>query len=189
MKRLNSWIEYFEGFVDRWWYGPTLSVCAGLDHYVGVFPILGMMVSSIFLAPKKWLRLALWTVLGSWLGAWFLGWLTQSFGLSFVQNHFSNLLEADLWNWMQSFFSLHGVWLLFLAALAPIPQQPAVILVSLAGAPLLQIGWILLLAKILKFSFIGYLASHAPSRLARFREVRGELEELHVQTPASDRKS
>lgn len=162
-----------------------LFFCCGVDHYVGVFPILGMMASSIFLAPKKWLSLSLWSAVGSWTGAWILAWLSQNLGLQFIESYFPVMLENSLWGWMQEFFLQYGIWLLFLVGLAPMPQQPAVIIVALAGTSLTQMAWVLLVAKLMKFVFIGYLASHAPQRLNKFKEVRGELEELHIKPPVN----
>lgn len=188
-ERLTVCIEFLEKFVDRWWYGPILFLLAGLDHYVLVFPILGMMASSIFLCHRKWFSLSLWSALGSWAGAWLLAWLAQNLGISFIENYFPEMLQTTLWAWMQSFFVQYGLWLLLLVGLAPMPQQPAVIIVALAGTSLVQIAVVLLLAKLIKFLLIGYLASHAPQKLARFREVRGELEELHINPPISEQKS
>jgi membrane protein YqaA with SNARE-associated domain len=183
MKKLSQLIEFFERFVERWWYSPILGICAGLDHYVIVFPILGMMVSSIFLAPRKWLRFTIWTAIGSWAGAWALGWIARVYGLGFIQAYFPQMLENPMWDRMQDFFSHHGVWLLFLVGLMPIPQQPAVIISAIAGTPLAQMAVVLLIAKLIKFGLLGYVASHAPSKLAKFRGVQEELEELHVKPP------
>lgn len=185
MKKLRAYIEYFEGFVGRWWYGPVLFLCAGMDHYVLALPILGMMVSSIFLAPKKWFSITIWSATGSWVGAWILAWISQNLGLSFIQTYFPAMLEAAIWESAQRFFSQLGTWLLFASGLAPVPQQPATIIVALAGTSLMQMAWVMLAAKLLKFGLIGYLASHAPQRLSRFKEVRGELEELHIKPPAT----
>lgn len=185
MKRLIGCIQYLEGFVERWWYGPILFLCSGLDHYVGVFPILGMMASSIFLASKKWLSLSVWCALGSWVGACILAWLSQNLGLNFIEATFPAMLESTLWTWTQNFFLQYGVWLLFFVALAPMPQQPAVIIVALAGTPISEMAVVMLIAKLMKFGLIGYLASHAPQRLNKLKDVRGELKDLHIQPPQS----
>ncbi len=188
MKRLKPWIEKIEKYVDRWWYGPLLGFCAFMDHYVIVFPILGMMASSIFLLPKKWLKLTLWSAMGSWIGLWLLAWICQIMGLSFIQTHFPSMLQSEQWSWMQEFFSVHGLWLLFVVGLSPLPQQAAVLIVALAGAPILQIAAVLFVAKTAKFVFVGYLASHAPQKLGRLKQVKNELRELDLEKAISHDK-
>lgn len=185
MKRIIEWFYYFEKFIDRWWYAPVLGFLAAIDHYVIVFPIVGMLISSVFLQHRKWLSLSLWSAIGSWFGAWLLAGIAQFFGLIFIQSHFPKMLETPAWEWAHHFFSQHGVWLVFLMGLAPLPQQPPVIIAAIAGASVWEIGIVLLAARLIKFTLIGYLASHAPQKLSRFRSLRKELTELHVETPTS----
>lgn len=185
MKKIIQWFYYFEKFIDRWWYAPILGFLAAIDHYVIVFPIVGMLVSSIFLQHKKWFSLSIWSAVGSWFGAWVLAWIANSFGLSFIESYFPKMLQTPAWDWAHQFFYNHGVWLVFLMGLAPLPQQPPVIIAALAGTPLLEIGAVLLAARLIKFTFIGYIASHAPQKLRRFRSLRKELDELHVDTPVA----
>lgn len=175
--------QTLQKYVRKWWYNPTLFFCAAIDHYILVFPILGMMIVSVLFAPRRWIPIFLWSALGSWAGAWLLSWIAQSFGLPFIEIYFPRILASPGWASAESFFALHGLWLVFLAGLAPIPQQPAVIVASLAGAPLLKIGVYLLLARLLKFGLLAYVASHAPERLRRYRDVRKELDEMDV-TPS-----
>jgi membrane protein YqaA with SNARE-associated domain len=189
MKKLIACIEYLETFVGRWWYGLFLFFCAALDHYVLVFPILGMLASSIFLAPKKWLSLSIWSALGSWAGILCLGWLTQQYGISFIQNHFTEMFQTSMWAWAQDFFQHHGLWLLLVVGLAPLPLQPAVIIVALAGTSFPSMAAILIFAKLVKFGIIGYLSSHAPQKLLRWKEVRGELQDFHVKPVINEQES
>lgn len=188
MKKVIDKVQSLQKYVLKWWYCPLLFLFAAIDHYMVVFPILGMMVSSVFLAPKKWLSIALWSAAGSWLGAWILSWIAKTYGLSFIEFYFPVMVESSAWGFAESFFFRYGVWIVFLGGLAPIPQQPTVIIAALAGAPLLQIGVFLLLARLLKFGLLAYLASHAPQRLSRYRDVKVELEEMHVSPPGSTAK-
>lgn len=189
MKKLIDFFQSLQRFIHMWWYGPLFFILCSIDHYVVFVPVLGMLVSSIFLAPRKWLRLSLWGGVGSWLGAWSIGWVAHEFGLSIIQNYFAAVMESGIWKWAETFFSHHGVWVVFVSGLSPITQQPAVIIASIAGTPLLEIGGVLLVAKLIKFTVIGYLASHAPQKLSRFKSVREEIEELHVEPPVTKRNS
>lgn len=183
MKKLFEHIQRLERFVCCWWYGPTLFFAAGIDHYVIFIPTVGLMVSSVFLAPRRWLSLALWTATGSWLGVMLLGWLAQQFGLSAILEFYPELLKTPFWGLAHRFFADFGAWVVFVAGLAPVPLQPAVIVAAIAGTPLLKIGTVLMVAQVAKFGFLGYLASHAPQKLNRFTEVRHDLDKLHIEPP------
>lgn len=183
MKRIVEWFYFFEKFVDRWWYSPALGLLSALDHYVVVFPVLGMMVSSVFLKPRKWLSLSLWSGVGSWFGAVILAYLARAFGLGFIESYFPEMLQSPLWNWAHEFFYHHGVWVVFIMGLAPVPQQPPMIVAALAGTPLIEIAGVLLIARVIKFTTIGYVASHAPDKLKRLRGVDRELKQLQGESP------
>lgn len=185
MKKIIQWFYYFEKFIDRWWYCPILGFIAAIDHYVILFPILGMMISSIFLQPRKWFSITIWCAFGSWFGALCLAFIARYYGLAYIELHFPQMLQSPMWDWAHDFFFHHGIWLVFLLGMAPLPQQPPVIIAALAGTPLTEIAVVLLVARLIKFIFIGYLASHAPQRLKLFSGLRKELDELHVETPAS----
>lgn len=187
MRTLLDRFQQLETFVCRWWYGPALFLLAGIDHYVIFIPTVGLTVSSVFLTPKRWLSLALWTACGSCLGAWLLGMLAQHLGLSFIESYFPALLQTPSWGWAHGFFSQYGAWVVFVAGLAPFPQQPAVVIAAIAGTQLVKIGAVLLVANVLKFCFLSYLASHAPQKLNRISEVREELDKLHIEPPGSDK--
>ncbi len=187
MKKLFDRFKALEKFVCRWWYGPLLSLLAGIDHFVIVIPTIGLMVSSVLLAPRRWLVIALWTTFGSWLGLSILGYLAQRLGFSFIAAYFPAMLDSAIWNSTHQFFAVYGSWVVFFAGLAPFPQQPPVIIAAIAGTPMVEIGAVLLIAKLIKFGGLCYLASHAPQKLSRFGEVREELDKLHVEPPPSDR--
>ncbi|HSB94896.1 MAG TPA: hypothetical protein VLC91_00495, partial [Spongiibacteraceae bacterium] len=185
MRKLLDRFQQLDKFVCRWWYGPFLFLAAGIDHYVIFIPTVGLMASSVFLTPKRWLSIALWTACGSWLGAWLLGVAAQHLGLSFIETYFPRLLQTPMWGWAHGFFSDYGAWVVFVAGLAPFPQQPPVVIAAIAGTPLVTIGAVLLIANVMKFGFISYLASHAPQKLNRIGEVREELHKLHVEPPTA----
>ncbi len=187
MKKIIGYFQGLQKFIHLWWYNPLFFLCCSVDHYVVFIPVLGMLVSSVFLAPRKWLRLAIWGGLGSWLGAWSIGWVARGFGLGLIQDYFPTLMQSGLWHWAEDFFSHHGVWVVFISGISPITQQPAVIVASLAGTPLIEIGAVLLVAKLIKFGVIAYLASHAPQYLNSFKSVREEIQELHVEPPPTKR--
>jgi membrane protein DedA with SNARE-associated domain len=178
MKRAVQFFQDLQQFVHQWWYGPAFCFLCAVDHYIVLIPVLGMLVSTVLLVPKKWFQLAIWGGVGSWLGVWSIGWLSHELGLTFLQEYFPSFMATSLWTWAEGFFARHGVWVVFVSGISPITQQPAVMIASLAGAPLLEIGAVLLVGIQIKFSLLAYLASHAPQALKRFRSVEKEVQEL-----------
>lgn len=187
MKKVLQYFIGLQRFLHTWWYGPVFFLICFLDHYVIVVPVLGMLVSSILLAPQKWLKLSIWGAVGSALGATSIGWVAHEFGLSLIHNYYPSVMQSGVWTWAESFFTRHGIWVIFVSGVSPIAQQPAVIVSAIAGAPILEIGGILLVGKLIKFIFIGALASYAPQYLTSFRSVRQEVEELHIETSPTKR--
>jgi membrane protein YqaA with SNARE-associated domain len=189
MKKVLRHLQGLQKFIHRWWYGPLFFFFCGIDHYIVFIPVLGMLVSTVLLSPKKWLPLSLWGGIGSGLGGWSVGWVARTFGFSLIQEHFPDLMKSGVWIWAENFFSHHGVWVVFISGVSPITQQPALIISSLAGAPLWEIGVVFLVAKVIKFTLVGYLASHAPQYLGSFRSVQHEMENLNVEAAGTKRNS
>ncbi len=178
MKKSLQFFQDLQRFVHQWWYCPAFGLLCGVDHYIVFIPVLGMLVSAVFLAPKKWFSLASWGGVGSAIGVWSIGWLSHELGLSFLQEYFPGFMTTGLWTWAEAFFIKHGVWVVFVSGVSPIAQQPAVMIASLAGAPLMEVGVVLLVGILIKFNLLAYLASHAPQALNRFRRVEKEVQEL-----------
>ncbi len=185
MKKLILCFQSLQKFVHFWWYAPLLAAISAIDHYIIFVPVLGMLVSSILLVPKRWLSLALWGGIGSWLGVWSVGWLSHALGISFLQSYFPEVMSSAVWSWAENFFKDHGVWVVLISGISPIAQQPAVMVASVAGTSMFEIGFVSYLGIQTKYLIVAYLASHAPQLLTRFRSVRDEIQELNVKTPKS----
>ena len=153
---------------------------AGVDHYVLVFPVDPMIIFSVLLHPKKWFSISFWFALGSFLGAFSIAYFTALWGPQFIDSYFPMLVQSAYWKWAQDFFTTHGVWFILLSSAAPMPQQPTMMISALAAVPLWKIAGMLWLGRLFKFCLIGYLASHAPKKLARLWPLKQELEEFEV---------
>lgn len=161
---------------------------AGIDHYILVFPVDAMIVSAVLIHPRKWISLSVCFALGSAVGALSIAYFTTVFGPHFIESYFPNVIQSSYWAWTQSFFTSHGLWLILLAAAAPVPQQPAMIVAALAAVPLWKIAALLSLGRFFKFFLIGYLAASAPAKLRKLWPLKRELEEFDVPTEVKGKR-
>lgn len=178
MKRIIQRIQKLHHFLARWWYAPLLGLLSFVDHFIVIFPVDGMLISSILLKKERWFRMTFWTWVGSSLGAILVAVLAAWYGLPFVESFFPDLMNTGFWKWALEFFSHHGLWLLFISGILPLAQQPAAIIVGLAGSPLDRVAMVLFLARGLKFFVLGFISVKAPHVLSKLRSVQAEVREI-----------
>lgn len=163
------------------WYPPLLGILAALDNFLVVIPTDGILISSSMLRPKRWFIFATAVAIGSTVGASCLAGLVEHQGLPYILQFFPGINESATWLWAESFMDRAGLLLVFLVAITPLPQQPTVILASLAHTPLAYLAVAVFAGRYLKFILMSYLASHAPSVLTRLWGVKGEMKEVGLQ--------
>ncbi len=178
MKRFFKNLHLFQKYIDQWWYPPLMSFIAAIDHFVFIFPIDAMIVSNVFIHPKKWKSMAIWFAVGSALGAVLIAILARHFGMTFVEYFFPAIPDTAAWKWAVEFFEVHGLWLVFLTAILPAPQQPTMIVVGFSQVSLIQIAIGLFIGRIIKFLIIAAVTALAPERLKNLWGIQGELHEL-----------
>lgn len=174
-------VKLFQHYINRAWYLPMLSILAFLDNFLVVIPTDGILISSSMLRPPKWFFFALFTALGSAIGALCLAWLIDGNGIQIVEKLFPEIQTSSSWIRTQLFFEKYGLWLIFAVAVTPFTQQPAIILGVLAGVSIFQIFLISLLGRGIKFMLMAYLGSHAPNLIKKFWGVKGELKEVGIE--------
>lgn len=156
----------------RIWYTPLITLLAFLDNFLIVIPNDGILISSSMLVPKKWILFAISMAIGSSLGALVLAGLVEEQGLSFILNYYPGIEQTFAWEWSEIFFKQYGLLFVFLVGLSPLMQHPAIILATFANIPLVHLGMVIFLGRVLKFLFLAYLASHAPKYLHRLWSMK-----------------
>lgn len=177
---IKLWIKRLQQFVDTFWYPPFLGLLAALDNLVIIIPNDGILISSVMLARRRWLSLALNVTIGSSLGALLLAFIVEQKGLPWILNLYPGIDQSQIWIWTLHFFQNYGLLLVFIVALTPVAQQPAVILASLAQTPLFELWLIVLAGRLIKFLIMAYIGSHAPQLLSRLWGLQGELKDVPI---------
>ncbi len=180
-ERIQRWIKALQKHADRWWYAPLIGLLAGADLFLIVIPTDGLLISGVMLAPKRWIYTAFMVTLGSSLGTLALGALLQEHGLPFLLKIVPGIDQGSAWIWTQNLMDQWGTWAVFLVALSPLMQHPAVAIAALAGMTLTNLFVMVFAGRILKYLFLAYLATHAPAVLGRLWGLQHELEEVGVK--------
>lgn len=178
IKVFTKWVQHY---AYRLWYPPFIGLLALLDNIVIVIPNDGILISSSMLVPKRWWYLALMVAIGSTLGALLLAGIVEWKGLPWILEIFPSLNQSKSWAWSIDFFGNYGLFLVFIVALTPLAQQPAVILASLANTPLWKLAAVVFAGRAIKYFVMAYIASHTPRLIKKIWGVRGELEDAGVE--------
>lgn len=184
MKRLKRWIDVVQAHAQAWWYTPAVSLLAALDAFVIVIPTDGLLVGASMAAPRRWVYAALLVTLGSTIGAVVLAAILQIHGLPFLQYLSPGVDQTEAWRWSVTLMADWGGLALFLIALSPIMQQPAVALAALAGMPLLNIFALVFAGRLIKYAFLSWIATHAPGMLTKLWGMQHELEDAGIPKTA-----
>lgn len=160
------------------WYTPLISLLAFADNFLIVIPNDGVLISSSMIVPRKWLQFAIWMAVGSSLGAFSLAWIVEQQGVPLIQNYFPSIEQTYAWKWSEIFFKKYGLLFVFIVGISPLMQHPAIILAALANTPLVYLGIVIFLGRVLKFIFLSYLASHAPKYIYKLWGIKDELQDL-----------
>lgn len=180
-EKIRSYVQLLQRFVDRLWYPPLIGLLAALDNLIVIIPNDGILISSSMLIPKRWFCLALSVAIGSTVGAVVLASLVEFQGLPFILETYPGVLETKTWALSMEFFEKYGMLLVFVVAVTPFMQQPAVILASLANTPLFELAAVIFVGRFIKFLIMAYVGSHAPRLLKKLWGVKGELQDAGVK--------
>jgi membrane protein YqaA with SNARE-associated domain len=179
-ERIKSYVRFLQRFADRIWYPPLIGFLSALDNFIIIIPNDGILISSSMLTPKRWFHLALCVSIGSTVGAVLLAALVEYQGLPWILEVFPGINQTTIWKWTEQFFSQYGLLVVFIVAITPIMQQPAVILAALAFTPLSEICAIIFAGRFVKFLAMAYAGSHAPRLLSKMWGIKDELHEVGV---------
>jgi membrane protein YqaA with SNARE-associated domain len=168
-------------YADRNWYGPTIGLLAGLDNLIIIVPTDGILISSSMLKPHKWFSFALATAIGSTLGGLALAALVELQGLPWIIETYPGMVQTTMWTLTNEFFHKYGLWVVFIVAISPVLQHPAIVLAALADTPLMQLAGVLYVGRFAKFLLMAYVGSHAPRLLSKMWGVAGELKDVGVE--------
>ena len=173
--RIRRYIKILQKYADRIWYPPFIGMLAALDNIVIIIPNDGILISSSMLTPRRWFTLALTVAIGSTLGAIILAAFVENQGLEWILEMYPGINETKSWIWTEDFFEKYGMILVFVVAITPFMQQPAIIVASLAETPLFLLAAVIFSGRFIKFLLMAYIGSHAPRFLNKIWGIKKDL--------------
>ena len=182
-------IKNLQKYTHRPWYGPMIGLLAALDNIVIIIPNDGILISSVMLRPNRWIYFAISVTIGSALGALFLASLVEHMGLPWFLELYPNMMESHTWVLMHQFFETYGLLLVFIVALSPIFQQPAILLAAIANTSLPQLVLTVFVGRLIKFLIMAYVASHAPRLLSRMWGIKDDLAEVGIDVNTNQNRN
>lgn len=185
--QIKKLVKELQKHTARVWYPPLIGFLALLDNFIIIIPNDGILISSSMLQPKKWFALALWIAVGSTIGAILLATLVELQGLPWILEFYPGVKDSKTWTYTIELFEKYGLLLVFLVAVTPLMQQPAVIMASLANTPLFELTLVIFVGRFIKFLIMAYVGSHTPRLLGKLWGLKDELEDVGVQIDSSQK--
>lgn len=180
-QKIQYYVQWLEQFADRPWYPALISFLSVLDNFLIVIPNDGILVASSMLIPKRWFIFATTVAIGSTIGSLLFCELVEAQGLPWILEFYPGLNETEIWKWTERFSVDYGVLIVFVVAILPITQHPALILGALANTPFLQLVLAIFIGRYLKFLLMAYLGSHSPKLLKRIWGMSDEMKDAGVE--------
>lgn len=180
-EKIRTYVQILQRYADRFWYPPVIGFLAALDNLIIVIPNDGILISSSMLTPRRWFILAFSVAVGSTVGALVLATLVEVQGLPWILDFYPGVTDTRTWTLSMEFFEKYGMLLVFVVAVTPFMQQPAVILASLAHTPMIELAAVIFIGRFIKFLVMAYLGSHAPRVLGKLWGLKGELKDVGIQ--------
>lgn len=127
------------------------------------YPVTAIVVPATLLAPQRWKAIALAATLGSALAATALVIVIHHAGWSTLYAHYPQLAGHPDWLRVMSWAAQYGTLALFLVALSPLPQTPALIFFGIARPDYLGVLLAVFAGKLIKYTAFAWVTRRAPA--------------------------
>jgi membrane protein YqaA with SNARE-associated domain len=141
--------------------------CRIVDNSIDDNSISSILCGAVLLRNDRWKQIVLISSLGSATGGLILYSVFYYLGWSQIVAAYPDLIHSTVWSDATQWVSAYGAVALLGIAAMPLPQTPALIFTVLVPLPAWQVFLALLLGKLLKYGFYGWLAAKFPSWVQR----------------------
>lgn len=128
------------------------------------YPVTAVVVPAVLLVPKRRVSIAMTTALGSAIGATLLVVVFHHLGWAQAYQRFPELVTHKTWREVVAWVSNYGPGALFLIAVSPLPQTPALIFFAIARQDYFVVFVAMLCGKVIKYGLFAWAASRFPER-------------------------
>ncbi|MFV3304145.1 hypothetical protein ACNFBT_02530 [Pseudomonas sp. NY15181] len=181
MKRLARLLPRLEGDLHHillWagdgWRLPWLCLAlALLGTLFAAYPITSVVIPAVLVAPARWRAIAFAAAVGSAVGALILVLFLHHMGWGSLYAYFPQLLQDANWQRVMAWTQDYGLLTLLLVSISPLPQTPALIVLSSVPHGYLGVLMAIFIGKLLKYMLFAWVGSRFPGRLQAFLHRHG----------------
>jgi membrane protein YqaA with SNARE-associated domain len=117
-------------------------------------PVSSALVAASFLSPQRWRSIALYASLGGAVASTLLIVVFHDLGWEQLQERFPEMLETERWQRIIAWTREYGLTALLAVSVLPLPQTPALIIVSVGGPPGGSALLVLFCGKLIKYAAV-----------------------------------
>lgn len=159
---------------------PLFTGLVAIGCSVGAIAFVPVLMVAVYLSPRRWHWIALFTSLGSALGGLIVLLLLHHLGWSQVMHAHPEWFTNEAWQLMLNWLSEWGIWALTIIAATPFPQTPALLFLAMTEQSWWSMWLALAAGKLLKYGSVAYLTYQFPERLQHYRQRRFERTNQHI---------
>lgn len=143
-------------------------VLAAAGTLTAAYPITLVIGTAVLIAPKRWRGIAAVSTIGSAVGACALIVLFHHMGWAQLYERFPALGTHPRWHQVTEWTNAYGLAALLVVAALPLPQTPALIVLSAVRHDYLGVFLAVAAGKAIKYSVVAGAIAHFPERLSRY---------------------
>lgn len=117
-------------------------------------PVSSALVLASFLSPQRWRSIALQASFGGAMASTLLIVVFHDIGWEQLQEHFPEMTETERWQRIIAWTREYGLMALLAVSVLPLPQTPALIIVSIGGPPSGLALLVLFCGKLVKYATV-----------------------------------
>jgi hypothetical protein len=165
---------------DRTWFLPGVGLFPLCDYILPFLPNQILLAGLSMILPRRWIALAITFAVATAAGAALITAAIQSFGSSFAEQMFGDVLNAGAFAGVVAQIRTYGLPALAGLALLPWPPRMAVLACAIAGLPPVQVGLAVLVGRVVPTSIYAGLGAKAPHLLRRSTRVDRLMREVEA---------
>lgn len=144
-----------------------LAVCAALafaSTATASFPVTAVVLPAALLAPTRWRAITVCCALGSAAAATMLVMGFHHLGWSALYERFPEMLTHPQWHRVMGWAARYGIAALFVIAVSPLPQTPALVFFGATQHDYLGVAAAMFAGKLVKYGALAWMAARFPER-------------------------
>ncbi|MEI7970695.1 MAG: hypothetical protein WCJ69_17080 [Betaproteobacteria bacterium] len=174
LPRIEGWLSrHLRRAADSRGFLAACAALAWLGTVTGTFPATAVVVPAALLLPRRWSAITLSAALGSAAGATMLVVAFHFLGWKILHGNYPDMATHEGWRQVIHWVETFGVIGLFVVAISPLPQTPALAFFGIARHDYALVFVAILAGKALKYGLFAWAATRFPDHFLGDRLMQG----------------